>query len=91
MFLYVFISNVLWENMCAYMWSSDLPQDEEAKVHSLLEGFENAFRESVGSKKLNPILFPMFRFHHIFIGIDAAYIHLVYTTEGVSSLLLTQL
>jgi len=27
----------------------------------------------------------MFRFHHIFIGVDASWVHLVYTTEGVSS------
>ena len=71
--------------MCAQAVSSDLPQEENQKVHSLLEEFERIFGENVDSRKLNPNLFPMFRFHHTFIGIDASRIHLVYTTEGVSS------
>ena len=71
--------------MCAQLVSCDLPQEEGNKVHSLLEGFESTFRENVDSKKLNPNLFPMFRFHHIFIGVDSSKIHMVYTTEGISS------
>ena len=71
--------------MCAQAVSSDLPSEENEKVHSLLGEFESAFGENVKSKKLNPNLFPMFRFHHTFIGIDASRIHIVYTTEGVSS------
>ncbi|MDH5376454.1 MAG: hypothetical protein OEW95_11695 [Candidatus Bathyarchaeota archaeon] len=63
----------------------DLPQEEANKVNSLLEEFERTFREHVNSQKLNPNFFPIFRFHHIFIGVDASQIHLVYTTEGVSS------
>jgi len=71
--------------MYAQISNSDLPQEEEDKVRSLLEEFESAFRENVNSKKLNPNLFPMFRFHHTFIGVDASGVHLVYTTEGISS------
>ena len=71
--------------MCAQAVSCDLPREEAEKVHSLLEGLESVFRENVKSKKMNPNLFPMFRFHHTFIGVDASKIHLVYTTEGVSS------
>jgi len=71
--------------MCARAVSCDLPQEEENKVHSLLEEFERTFGEKVDSEKLNPNFFPMFRFHHIFIGVDASRVHLVYTTEGISS------
>ena len=71
--------------MCAQAVSSNLPQEEEQKVHSLLEEFERTFGENIDSKKLNPNLFPMFRFHHVFIGVDASRVHMVYTTEGVSS------
>jgi len=71
--------------MCAQSVSCDLPQEEGNKVQSLLEEFERTFGENVDSKKLNPNLFPMFRFHHTFIGVDASSVHLVYTTEGVSS------
>ena len=71
--------------MCAQAVSCNLPQEEAQKVHSLLEEFERTFGENVDSKKLNPNLFPMFRFHHTFIGVDASKVHLVYTTEGVSS------
>ena len=71
--------------MCAQSVSCNLPQEEAQKVHSLLEEFERTFGENVNSKGLNPNLFPMFRFHHTFIGVDASKIHLVYTTEGVSS------
>ncbi len=71
--------------MCAQMVSSDLPQEKAQKVHALLEEFERTFGEKVDSKKLNPNLFPMFRFHHTFIGVDSSTIHLVYTTDGVSS------
>lgn len=71
--------------MCAQSVSCDLSQEEESKVMSLLKELEKTFRENVGSKKLNPNLFPMFRFHHVFIGVDASNVHLVYTTEGVSS------
>jgi hypothetical protein len=71
--------------MCAQAVSSNLPEEEAQKVHSLLEEFERTFGENVDSRKLNPNLFPMFRFHHTFIGVDASKIHLVYTTEGVSS------
>ena len=71
--------------MCAQAVSSNLPQEETQKVHTLLMEFERTFGENVDSKKLNPNLFPMFRFHHTFIGVDASKIHLVYTTEGVSS------
>lgn len=71
--------------MCAQAVNSDLPNEEEKKVHSLLREFESTFRENVKSKKLSPNLFPMFRFHHTFIGIDASRIHIVYTTEGISS------
>jgi len=54
-------------------------------VQTLLENFKRAFGEIVETRKLNPNIFPMFRFHHIFVGVDASNIHLVYTTEGVSS------
>jgi len=54
-------------------------------VQSLLKDFKRIFGKNVDSRKLNPNLFPMFRFHHIFVGVDASKIHLVYTTEGVSS------
>ena len=67
------------------MVSSNLPQEEAQKVRSLLEEFEQVFGENADSKKLNPNLFPMFRFHHTFIGVDSSKVHLVYTTEGVSS------
>jgi len=71
--------------MCAQAVSCDLPKEDTEKVQSLLEEFERTFGENVDSKKLNPNFFPMFRFHHVFIGVDASKIHLVYTTEGVSS------
>lgn len=71
--------------MCARSVSCDLPQEEGKKVKYLLDEFERTFGENVDSKKLNPNLFPMFRFHHTFIGVDTSKIHLVYTTEGVSS------
>lgn len=71
--------------MCARYVRCDLPQEDGNKVQSLLDEFERTFGENVDSKKLNPNLFPMFRFHHTFIGIDSSRIHLIYTTEGVSS------
>jgi len=71
--------------MCAFMVSSNLPQDETQKVQALLTEFEKTFGESIESRRLNPSIFPMFRFHHIFVGVDASNIHLAYTTEGVSS------
>jgi len=73
------------KKMCAQMVSSNLPQEETQKVHSLLEEFERIFGEKVNSRKLNPNLFPLFRFHNTFFGVDASRVHLVYTTEGVSS------
>lgn len=71
--------------MCARHVTSDLDQEEEKKVKILMNEFERIFGENVDSRKLNPNLFPMFRFHHVFIGVDASNVHLVYTTEGVSS------
>ena len=71
--------------MCARHVTSDLAQEEEKKVKILMDEFERIFGENVDSRKLNPNLFPMFRFHHVFIGVDASNVHLVYTTEGVSS------
>ena len=73
------------KNMCAQAVSCDLPQEDGNKVQSLLEEFERTFGVNVDSRKLNPNLFPMFRFHHIFIGVDASWVHFVYTTDGVSS------
>jgi hypothetical protein len=37
------------------------------------------------SQNLNPLLMPMFKNHNEFIGIDSATVHVVYTTEGVTS------
>ena len=71
--------------MCAQYVVCDLPQEEANKVSSLLKDLERTFRENIDSKKLNPNLFPIFKFHHIFIGVNASEIHIVYTTEGVSS------
>jgi len=71
--------------MCAYMVSSSLPQDETDKVQTLLKELEKMFREIAETRRLNPNIFPMFRFHHIFAGVDASKVHLVYTTEGISS------
>ena len=71
--------------MCAYYVSCDLGREEEGKVQVLLNELEKTFRENVKSRQLNPNIFPMFRFHHTFIGVDASNVHVVYTTEGVSS------
>jgi len=71
--------------MCARYVTCDLPKKEEEKVQVLLKEFETIFGEIVDSQKLNPNLFPMFRFHHVFVGVDASRVHLVYTSEGVSS------
>lgn len=71
--------------MSAYAVSSNLSQDETQKVQTLMREFETTFGENVESRRLNPNIFPMFRFHHIFVGVDASSIHFVYTTEGVSS------
>jgi hypothetical protein len=71
--------------MCAFSVDSSLSREETDKVHTLLEEFEKTFGENVDSKRLNPKIFPMFRFHHIFVGVDASNIYFVYTTEGVSS------
>jgi hypothetical protein len=71
--------------MCAFMVRSNLPQEETGKVQTLLREFEKTFGEIVETRTLNPNIFPMFRFHHIFVGVDASKVHLVYTTEGISS------
>ena len=71
--------------MCAFSVNSNLSTEETDKVHALLKEFEKTFGENVDSKRLNPNVFPMFRFHHIFVGVDASNIYLVYTTEGFSS------
>lgn len=71
--------------MCAFMVRSNLTQEETGKVQTLLEEFEKTFGEIVETRRLNPNIFPMFRFHHIFVGVDASKVHLVYTTEGISS------
>ena len=67
------------------MVHSNLPQEETGKVQTLLREFEKTFGEIVETRRLNPNIFPMFRFHHIFVGVDASKVHLVYTTEGISS------
>jgi len=65
--------------------SSNLPEDFKNKVDKLLGEFEKTFRETVDKEKLNKTAFPVFRNHNLFIGIDATKVHMVYTTEGVTS------
>lgn len=65
--------------------SSDLPEDLKNKVDKLLSEFEKTFRETIDKEKLNKAAFPVFRNHNLFIGVDATKVHMVYTTEGVTS------
>lgn len=63
----------------------NLPSDLSNKVMKLLSDFEKKFGEVVEREKLNRVVFPMFRNHNLFIGVDASNVHIVYTTEGVTS------
>ena len=63
----------------------NLPSDLSSKVMKLLSDFEKKFGEVVEREKLNRVVFPMFRNHNLFIGVDASNVYIVYTTEGVTS------
>lgn len=65
--------------------SSNLPNDVSSKIRKLLGEFRNLARQMLQSQNLNPILMPLFRSHNQFIGIDSTTVHAVYTTEGVTS------
>lgn len=65
--------------------SSDIPCDIASKIHALLNDFTNAARERLQNLGINLLLFPMFRNHNQFVGVDSSAVHVVYTTEGVTS------
>lgn len=65
--------------------NSNLPSDLSSKVMNLLSEFEKKFGEVVEKQKLNKAMFPMFRNHNFFIGVDASNVYIIYTTEGVTS------
>ena len=63
----------------------NLPSDLSNKVMKLLSEFEKKFGEIVDKERLNRVMFAMFRNHNLCIGVDASNVHIVYTTEGVTS------
>lgn len=65
--------------------SGNLPSDLSNSVMKMLSEFEKKFGEIVDKERLNKAVFPMFRNHNLFIGVDASNVHIVYTTEGVTS------
>lgn len=69
----------------AAMVSSNLPNDISAKIHPLVDEFTNLAREILQKQNLNQLLMPMFKNHNNFIAIDSENLHAVYTTEGVTS------
>jgi len=69
----------------AAMVSSNLPTDLSSKIHTLLGELTVVARQQLKSQGLNPLLLPMFRNHNQFIGVDDSAVHVIYTTEGVTS------
>ena len=71
--------------------SSDLPTELSNKVNALLTDFINEARLVLQQKNLNLLLMPMFKNHNRLVVIDSANIHVLYTTEGVTSPVSSQL
>lgn len=69
----------------AAMVNSDFPNDLSQKVLSLIGEFTSLAREILQNERLNPLLMPMLRSHNSFVAVDSATVHVVYTTEGVNS------
>jgi len=67
------------------MVNSDLPQELSSKVGPFLQEFQNLSRSVLQKKNLNLLLMPMFRNHNQFVAIDTSTVHVIYTTEGVTS------
>lgn len=67
------------------MFRSNIPHEVGSKIHALLRDFTNVARERLQNLGFNLLLFPMFRNHNQFIGLDDSAVHVVYTTEGVTS------
>ena len=65
--------------------SSDLPNEISPGVNKLVGEFEQLARREIQERKLNPLLIPMNRNHNRFVGVDSSTVHIVYTTEGVTS------
>ncbi len=65
--------------------SSDLPSDISPSVNKLVGEFEQLAGQELQERKLNPLLLPMTRSHNRFVGVDSSTVHIVYTTEGVTS------
>jgi len=65
--------------------SSDLPPDLSQKVDKLKGELEKVIMEIAQRENINPAIFPMFRNHNYAVIVDSLTIHLVYTTEGVTS------
>jgi len=65
--------------------NSNLPNELSSKIHALSKEFTNLAHQMLQSQGLSVLLMPMFRNHNQFIGIDQQTIHVVYTTEGVTS------
>jgi hypothetical protein len=72
------------DNLAA-MVSSNLPNELSSKIRALLGEFANIARTQLQSQSLNLLLFPIFKNHNQFIGLDASTLHVIYTTEGVTS------
>ena len=68
---------------------SDIPRDIASKIHALLKDFTQVAHERLQKLGLNLLLFPMFINHNQFIGIDSSAVHVVYTTEGVTSAIIS--
>lgn len=70
--------------MAAFV-SSNMPNDLSSKINTLLGELTAVAREYLQSQNLNLLLMPMFKNHNYFVGIDTSTLHVVYTTEGVTS------
>jgi len=65
--------------------SSNIPNDLSPKINTLLGEFTAVAKEYLQNQSLNLLLMPMFKNHNQFIGIDTSTLHVIYTTEGVTS------
>ena len=74
--------------MAAFV-NSNMPDDISRKINGLLEEFTTVARDVLKQQNLNLLLMPMFKNHNQFIGIDNATLHVVYTTEGVTSAIIS--
>lgn len=69
----------------AAMVSSNLPNELSSKLGPFLQEFNNLSKSILTNRGMSLQIIPMFRNHNQFVAIDSSTIHLVLTTEGVTS------